>query len=192
MSDESFHLTAIDVRRYDFGKAKLSARGYDPERVEQFRGEVADELERLGRLNSELESKVRSLGEQLKAFRERDRALNEALVSAQQLRAEMRDQAEREGQLMMREAQAEAERLVESARGEISRLETEVTTLARLRRTYLAQLRQLVERQLAEVQAAEDAAHTPPEGSPAATAHGHGHSRTTSPTPAWLNSILKE
>ena len=32
--DETFHLTPLDVRRYDFGKA---LRGYDPERVEQFR-----------------------------------------------------------------------------------------------------------------------------------------------------------
>ena len=30
--DETFHLTPLDVRRYDFGKAM---RGYDPKRVEQ-------------------------------------------------------------------------------------------------------------------------------------------------------------
>ena len=31
--DETFHLTPLDVRRYDFGKA---LRGYDPERVSGF------------------------------------------------------------------------------------------------------------------------------------------------------------
>ena len=30
--DETFHLTPLDVRRYEFGRA---LRGYDPERVEQ-------------------------------------------------------------------------------------------------------------------------------------------------------------
>ena len=48
MMDETFHLTPLDVRRYEFGKA---LRGYDPERVDQFREQVAEELERLSRLN---------------------------------------------------------------------------------------------------------------------------------------------
>ena len=49
MSDETFHLTPLDVRRYDFGTA---LRGYDPTRVDQFREQVAEELERLMRLNA--------------------------------------------------------------------------------------------------------------------------------------------
>src|SRR5205085_12326735 len=96
MTDELFHLTPLDVRRYEFGR---KVRGYDPVRVDQFREQVAEELERLTRLNQELEQKARSLHEQLKSFRERDKALNDALVSAQQLRAEIRDQTERESQL---------------------------------------------------------------------------------------------
>ena len=45
--DETFHLTPLDVRRYDFGSKLIN--GYNPERVEQFRDQVADELERLTR-----------------------------------------------------------------------------------------------------------------------------------------------
>ena len=90
MMDETFHLTPLDVRRYEFGKA---IRGYDPERVNQFRDQVAEELERLSRLNQELEAKARGFHEQLRAFRERDKAINEALVSAQQLRGDIREQA---------------------------------------------------------------------------------------------------
>jgi DivIVA domain-containing protein len=69
MTDEIFHLTPLDVRRYEFGRV---LRGYDPERVDQFREQVADELERLVRLNQELEQKARSFHDQLKSFRERD------------------------------------------------------------------------------------------------------------------------
>ena len=58
MMDETFHLTPLDVRRYEFGKA---LRGYDPERVNQFREQVAEELERLSRLNQELEAKAKRL-----------------------------------------------------------------------------------------------------------------------------------
>lgn len=152
MIDESFHLTSLDVRRFDFGR---SLRGYDPTKVEQFREQVAEEMERLNRINADLDTKARSFHEQLRAFRERDKALNEALVTAQQLRAEVRDQAEREAQLLLKEAQAEGERIVETARTEVRRMEQELDALDRSRRTYLAQMRALLARQLSEVEASE-------------------------------------
>jgi DivIVA domain-containing protein len=92
MSDDVFHLTPVDVRRFDFGSA---LRGYDKARGDQFRDQVAEELERLSRANQELEAKAKGFHEQLRAFRERDKALNDALITAQQLRAETREQAER-------------------------------------------------------------------------------------------------
>ena len=140
MTDETFHLTPLDIRRYEFGR---SLRGYDPERVDQFRDEVADELDRLTRLNQELEQKARGFHDQLKSFRDRDKALNDALVHAQQLRAEIREQAERESELTRREAQAEAERLLASAQADIRRMEDELAALERFRRNYLTQLRVL-------------------------------------------------
>lgn len=175
MTDETFRLTALDVRRYDFGGA---LRGYDKARVEQFREQAAAELERLVRLNQELEQKARNFHEQLRAFRERDRALNEALISAQQLRADSKETADREADLIRREAQAEAERVLRAAqeeatrlvreaqeaarrqsdqlRGEQRRIEEEISSLDRAHRTYLAQLRLLAERQLAELSVSEE------------------------------------
>jgi DivIVA domain-containing protein len=152
MIDEAFHLTPLDVRRYDFGRA---LRGYDPARVDQFRDQVADEMERLARVNQDLDQKARAFHEQLRAFRERDRALNEALVSAQQMRQETREQAEREAGLIIREAQAEAERIVEAARGEVRRVQGELESLERSRRAYLAQMRSLVSRHLSEIEASD-------------------------------------
>lgn len=155
MIDESFHLTPLDVRRYDFGRA---LRGYSPERVDQFRDQVAEEMERLSRINQDLDTKARSFHEQLRAFRERDKALNEALVSAQQMRGDVRDQADREAQLIVREAQAEGERLIDTARTEVRRMEAELDALDRSRRTYLAQMRSLIARQLSEVEASDGSA----------------------------------
>jgi DivIVA domain-containing protein len=152
MIDESFHLTPLDVRRYDFGK---SLRGYDPERVEQFREQVATELERLARQIQEFDSKARSAQEQLRSFRERDKALNDALVSAQQLRTDIREQTEREAQLIIREARSEAERQADEARSELRRIEEALVSMERSRRAFLAQLRVICERQLAEIAAAE-------------------------------------
>jgi len=154
MIDESFHLTSLDLRRFDFGRA---LRGYSPEKVEQFRDQIVEELDRLMRVNQDLDSKARSFHEQLRSFRERDKALNDALVSAQQLRGELREQAEREAQLVIREARAEGERLLESARADVRRMEAELDALDRSRRTYLAQMRALLARQLSEVEASEGA-----------------------------------
>jgi DivIVA domain-containing protein len=152
MIDEAFHLTPLDVRRFDFGHA---FRGYEPARVDQFRDQVADELERLGRINQDLDQKARSFHEQLRAFRERDRALNDALISAQQLRQETKEQAEREAMLIVREAQGEGERLLDEARAEVRRTQTELDTLERSRRSYLSQMRSLISRHLSEIDASD-------------------------------------
>jgi DivIVA domain-containing protein len=152
MIDESFHLTPLDVRRYDFGR---SLRGYDPERVEQFREQVATELERLSRQIQDLEGKARGFHDQLRQFRERDKALNDALVSAQQLRTDIREQTEREAQLIIREARSTAERQAEEARSDLRRIEEALVSMERSRRAFLAQLRVICERQLAEIAAAE-------------------------------------
>lgn len=152
MTDDAFHLTALDARRYDFGNA---LRGYDRARVDQFRDQVAEELERLSRANQELEVKARNFHEQLRAFRERDKALNDALISAQQLRGEIREQAQREAQLIIREAQGDAERSLEILRGEIRRAEDDLQNLWRNRRSYVQQLRQLMERQLHDLDSAD-------------------------------------
>jgi DivIVA domain-containing protein len=184
MEDEAFHLTPVDARRYDFGSA---LRGYDKTRVDQFRDQVAGELERLSRVNQELDAKARGFHEQLRAFRERDKALNDALISAQQLRAETREQADREAQLILREARAEGERLLEDTRAEVRRLQTEIDALDRARRNYLAHMRTMAERHLSELQAADTPgvapAHArPPEG-------GEEHPPVKSPS--WLDANVQ-
>jgi DivIVA domain-containing protein len=187
MLDESFRLTVLDVRRYDFGSA---LRGYDKARVDQFREQVAAEFERLNRVNQDLDAKARGFHEQLKSFRERDKAMNDALVSAQQLRSEIRDQAEREGQLVIREARLEGERQVEALRAELRRLEDEVAALDKLRRAYLAQLRMVIERQLAELTSAELMPFPGVNGEgPDMPTGAQPTVRPSRPTPVWLESL---
>jgi DivIVA domain-containing protein len=192
MTDEGFKLTPVDARRWDFGSA---LRGYDRARVDEFRDRVADELERLTRAHADLEAKAKGFHEQLRAFRERDKALNDALISAQQLRAETREQAEREAQLILREARAEGERIIEAARGEARKIDMELTQLEKSRRAFLMQLRAMIQRQLSELEAAE-AGSTPPGGVPvqssepdeARDARDSG-SRSALKTPAWLEAL---
>lgn len=88
-SFEGFHLTALDARRFDFG---CEFRGDDRARADQFREQVAGELERLTRAYQELEQHSRYEHEQLQMFR--DAVLNEALSGAQQLRIDVMAQAQ--------------------------------------------------------------------------------------------------
>ena len=180
MTDESFRLTPLDVRRWDLGTA---LRGYDKARVDDLREKVAEELERLARVNQELESKARGFHEQLRAFRERDKALNDALVSAQQLRTETREQADREAQLILREARAEADRIVDDARADVRRVGMELEALERARRAFIAQFRAMIARHVSELEASEAA------GAGSNHAPSTEDARRHVQTPAWLDPV---
>ena len=193
MTDESFHLTPLDVRRFEFASA---LRGYDKSKVDQFRDQVADELERVTRANQELDAKAKGLTDQLKQFKDRDKALNDALVSAQQLRAEIREQADREAQLILREARAEGDRQLEQARAEIRKLTAEIDNLERVRRTYLLSLKTMVEKQITEVEALTQSA--PPGAGSVTRVADSGSANGATDTPAdrksgsWLDSMVRE
>jgi DivIVA domain-containing protein len=146
--DHAFHLTPLDVRSQEFQRA---FRGYDSAQVDEFRLAVSDELERLLRDRAQHEERLRSAQEQLRAFRDRERAMNEALVAAQQLRVDSRAQAEREAELVLREAKAEAERILERAHQEEAVVRERAAGAARQFTTYVASFRALLERHLGEV-----------------------------------------
>lgn len=182
MKDEAFHLTPLDIRRYDFGSA---LRGYDKTRVDEFREQAAAEVEYLLKQCQDLEGKAKGFHEQLRAFRERDKALNDALISAQQLRAEVREQAEREAQLVIREARAEGERLLDAARSELRNLEAEREQMLKQRQAYLTQLRFVVERQLSEIQAAEVATR-------ARSGRADDEERAGEDAAPWITDLVKD
>ena len=87
-------LTPLDVRKKkgDFAK---SMRGYEPGPVDHFLDLVAERMEELVRENLGLKERYAQASETLAGYRDRERALNEALVTAQQMREEMRAQAAR-------------------------------------------------------------------------------------------------
>ncbi|MGH7700517.1 MAG: DivIVA domain-containing protein [Gemmatimonadales bacterium] len=150
MTEDAFHLTPLDIRKQEF---RRSLRGYEPLGVEDFRVRVADELERVIREKSVLEERVASLTEQLRVFRERERAMNEALVAAQQLRAETRATAEREAQVILREAEAKAQRDLEEARQAENAIRTRIADAERQFQAYVGGFKAMLERQLGELRA---------------------------------------
>ena len=150
MRDDVFHLTPLDVRKQEFTKAM---RGYEKLEVEDFRSRVADEMDRLVRERNAFEERYRIALEQLEVYRDREKAMNEALVAAQQLRAETKEQAEREAGMIVRAAEAVAETRLERAQREIEKHQDFAGSLSRQHHAYLAVLRSIVERQKAELDA---------------------------------------
>ena len=128
-------------------------RGYETFGVEDFQSRVADALERAIRERSVLEERLAALTEQLRVFREREKAMNEALVAAQQLREATRTAAEREAQVIVREAEAEAKRLVDEAKNAEAAVQVRMTEAERQFQGYLGGFRALLERQLGELRA---------------------------------------
>lgn len=152
MSEEGFYLTPIDIRAQEFRK---TMRGYDTGDVDDFRERVADEMERLLKERAESEQKLHQLRDQLKAFRDRETALNDALVMAQQLRGETEQAARKEAELIAREARIQADATVAEARAEERQVRRDIETAQRQFSSYLASFRTLLERYLSEVDALE-------------------------------------
>ena len=161
-------LTPLDVRKKkgDFAK---SLRGYETGPVDSFLDLAAERMEELVRENAALRDRVAEQKEELAAFRERERAMNDALISAQQLREELRSQASREAELALREARAEADRIGEAARGEAERtieaarrqaaiVEEALKRAQATRVRFLRGFRAFVERQLEEIELEEERA----------------------------------
>jgi len=161
MTDDAFHLTSHDVRAQEFQR---TLRGYDVTQVDEFKQRMAEEIDRLVRERVQLDERVKGMGEQLRAYRDRERAMNDALVAAQQLRNEAQAQADRERDVRLRETETEAERMLlearttaerilHQARSEEQRLLQGNEMVRRQFMGYLASFRHMLERQLHEVEA---------------------------------------
>ncbi len=162
-------LTPLDVRkkRGDFGKG---LRGYDPQEVDTFLELVAERLEEVVKENMTLRERAERLADQVNQQTGREKAVQDALVTAQQLRDEMKSTAEREADLTRREADGDAKRIREEAENAARKLvddaEAEarailrdaesklrerqelLSELERRRERFLAGFRQLLEREL--------------------------------------------
>jgi DivIVA domain-containing protein len=170
-------LTPLDVRnkRGDFKKLM---RGYDPHEVDVFLELAAERLEALVRENMHLKQQTQTLQERVTTQSDREQAVQDALVTAQELRADIRAQSQREAGHVMKEAEAEARRITTEAEAEVRRMiveaESEVRSrlrgierqldhagdsieeLERRRVRFLKEFRGLLERELDVVEVEED------------------------------------
>lgn len=148
-------LTPLDVKKKK-GDFRRAVRGYDTAAVDDFLDTVSARMEELVRENVMANARLESMTESIGNYRVRERAMNEALVSAQQLREEMREQAAREADLVLREARAEADRIVGEARRQATAAAEALRRIQGQRVRFLRLFRTLVERQLQDIEQEED------------------------------------
>ncbi len=150
MNDDAFRLTPVDVRGQEFHR---ELGGYNRADVEDFKSRVADELERLLRERMQLEERVSSMREQLKAYRERERAINDGVLLAQTVRQDAEEAAQRQMELVMKEARVKAEQIVAAARAREVALRRDIDQAHNEFSGYLTAFRALLQRYLAQVDA---------------------------------------
>ena len=137
-------LSPVDIRQQQFTIKMF--RGFDPQEVDTFLDDVAEDFEGLLRENASLREQLGSHEERSRGMSETEKALKDTLVTTQRLAEEMKESAKRDAQLVLREAALSGEKLMEEARSEEAKLRVEVQTLKRLRRQLIEELRATVER----------------------------------------------
>ena len=137
-------ITPHDIRQQQFTVRMF--RGFDPQEVDAFLEDVADDYESLLKEAQLLKEQIAAQEERQRGVIERERTLQETLVTTQRLVEEMKAAAKRESDLIVREAELRGEKAVEAARGEEAKIRVEIQALKRTRRQVTEDLLATVER----------------------------------------------
>ncbi len=159
-------LTPLDVRKKR-GDFRRILRGYDPDEVDHFLELVAERMEGLVRENFSFSERIARLQEQVGSLEGREKAVHEALVTAEKLRGDVKEQARREAEVILREAEADARRRREDGERAVAEQEAALAGLRRERRQFLMAFRSMLERQVERLDAEEQALGGEAEGPPA-------------------------
>jgi cell division initiation protein len=138
-------LSPLDIRNQQFAR---SFRGFNPDAVASFRDLLANELEELIRQNGEYASRIKRLEERLEGYAKIEQSINETLVLAQKTADEVRQSAQKEAELIIREAKMRAEGEEAGYRERITRVDAELASLQSRRDQFFARFKGLLTTQL--------------------------------------------
>ena len=136
-------ITPMDIRQQQFTVKMF--RGFDVQEVDTFLEDLAGDYEALLKENALLKEQLQALETRTRGLEDRERVLQETLVTTQRVVEEMKDGARREATLVVREAELRAEKVVETARAAEASIQADVVALKRMRRQLAEALRSTVE-----------------------------------------------
>ena len=131
-------ITPVDLLQHEFSRR---LRGLDPEEVQNFLKDVAEEIEELVRENTAQAEKLRQQAQEIGQFQEKEVTLRNTMITAQKLSEQIKESAEREAHLITREAEIRAKKIFEEVQGRLSQVEADITELKRQRSNLRAKIR---------------------------------------------------
>jgi len=135
-------VTPADIRQQSFS---VRFRGFDPQEVDTFLEDVAVDLEAALRENALLKEQLAAVEERSRGMAERERLLQETLVTTHRLAEDMREAARREVDQHVKESERQREAILESARREETRLRDDVQGLKQARHQLTEDLRNAID-----------------------------------------------
>lgn len=138
-------LTPLDIHNKEFAR---SFRGYDEDEVNEFLDQVIKDYEMVIREKKDLKEKVEQLNEKLGHFTNIETTLNKSILIAQETAEEVRGNATKESKLIIKEAEKNADRIINEALNKSRRIAMDVEELKKQAKVFRTRLKMLVEAQL--------------------------------------------
>ncbi|WP_018132784.1 DivIVA domain-containing protein [Effusibacillus pohliae] len=138
-------LTPMDIHNKEFTR---SFRGYNEDEVNEFLDHVIKDYEALLREKKNLEDRVKQLEESLARFENIEESLSKSILVAQETAEEVKANARKEAQLIIKEAEKNADRIINEALLRSREISLELENLQKQAAVYRARFRSLIEAQL--------------------------------------------
>lgn len=131
-------ITPLDIQQMVF---QVKLRGYDREEVNRFLEDIAQTVESLNRDNAMLRDRVDSLEQQVSELKRTEVTLSNTLVSAQSLADDVKRSAQRDAELIVKEAELKAGELFRQARAELGNTQRDLAILQKQRLLMVERMR---------------------------------------------------
>ncbi len=143
-------LRIMDLTPWDIEEKKFRKcfRGLDEREVKAFLSQVSSQFAELIAENEKLKADLKEKETKLKEYRERENLLRNTLVSAQQSAEQIRTNAEKEAQIIIAEAELEAERILNKTQHRLAQIHEDIIELKRQRTQLEVRLRSTIESHL--------------------------------------------
>ncbi|MBI5378977.1 MAG: DivIVA domain-containing protein [Nitrospirae bacterium] len=138
-------IAPMDIQQKQF---HLRFRGFDIREVDAFLAEVAEEVEALIREQMALKEDLHHKEMDLQRLREAETTLKNTLLTTQLVIEEMKNNAKKEAELIIREAEDRAEAAMGEAHRRLAQVSEEIVSLKREKRIFMEKLRGLIEMHL--------------------------------------------
>jgi len=135
-------ITPLDIQQQRF---KSGLRGYDIRQVDSYLERLASAFESLQRESQELIEENRRLHHEVNGYRDREETFKRALLNSQKVLDQMKANARRQSELIIAEAEVNAEKILSRAHNRLAHLQEEITELKRQRIQLETQLRSVIE-----------------------------------------------